>query len=82
MQVDTVSVAAGQVYTKTYTVSVSDGQLTLRLKDLGGNDPSTVINGLEIGDSTAAAVGAGDIAALDQLFSNGADDLWLVDNFE
>ena len=33
-QVDSVSTAAGQVVTKTYTVTVSDGQLNLRLLDL------------------------------------------------
>src|SRR5262249_8588993 len=32
-QVDSVSTAAGQTVTRTYTVSVTDGQLTLRLRD-------------------------------------------------
>jgi hypothetical protein len=48
VQVDMVSTAAGQFIRKTYSVTVSDGQLTLRLHDLGGSDPSAVINGLEI----------------------------------
>ncbi|HUG93232.1 MAG TPA: Ig-like domain-containing protein, partial [Planctomycetaceae bacterium] len=48
VQVDHVSTAAGQVVTRTYRVSVSDGQLTLRLADLGGTDANAVINGLEV----------------------------------
>ncbi len=47
-QVDSVNAAVGQVVTRTYTVTVSDGQLTLLLRDLGGDDPYVVINGLEI----------------------------------
>ncbi len=58
-QLDSVHAAAGQVVTRTYTVTVSDAQLTLLLKDLGGNDPYAVINGLEIApaaDTTGARV--------------------------
>jgi subtilisin family serine protease/fibronectin type 3 domain-containing protein len=47
-KVDTVSTAAGAFATDTYAVSVSDGQLTLLLEDLGGRDPYVMINGLEI----------------------------------
>src|SRR5262249_32725733 len=47
-QVDSVSTAAGQFLTSTYSVTVSDGQLTLRLKDLGGSDPNVVLNALSI----------------------------------
>src|SRR5262245_32840377 len=47
-QVDSVTTAAGSVATHTYSVTVSNGQLILHLKDLGGNDPNAVINGLTI----------------------------------
>ncbi|HEX6984284.1 MAG TPA: fibronectin type III domain-containing protein, partial [Planctomycetaceae bacterium] len=47
-QVDSVTTAKGQFVTKTFTVTVSDGQLTLRLDDLGGADPSAVINALTV----------------------------------
>jgi hypothetical protein len=59
---ETLSTAAGQVLTRTYRVSLSDGQLTVRLQDLGGSDVNAVLNGLEIvwvsgsGGVTAAAV--------------------------
>jgi fibronectin type 3 domain-containing protein len=46
--VNTVSTAIGQWKVNTYQVTVSDGQLTVLLKDLGGTDPNVVINGLEI----------------------------------
>ena len=46
--VETVSTAAGQFLTRSYTASVSDGQLTLRLRDLGGANAEAVINGLVI----------------------------------
>ena len=46
--VDTVSTAAGEVKTITYPgIVVGDGQLTLDLRDLGG-DPNVVINALEV----------------------------------
>jgi subtilisin family serine protease/methionine-rich copper-binding protein CopC len=45
---ETVSTAAGQVVSRTYRVAVRDGQLTLRLQDLGGSDLNAVINGLEV----------------------------------
>ncbi len=48
VQVDTVTTAAGQWVTKTYSVSVSDAQLTLLLDDLGGSDAFVMINGLEV----------------------------------
>ena len=38
LQVDTVTTGAGAFVTKTYQATVSDGQLTVRLKDLGGAD--------------------------------------------
>ena len=38
---------AGTFLRRTYSVRVTDGQLTLRLKDLGGQSPTAVINALE-----------------------------------
>jgi fibronectin type 3 domain-containing protein len=55
-QVDTVSTGPGQIVTRTHRASVQDGQLTLRLHDLGGSDANAVIAGLEIvllGEDTA-----------------------------
>jgi fibronectin type 3 domain-containing protein len=46
IQVDSVTTAAGSFVTTTYSVTVSGGQLTLRLKDLGGSDLYAVINAL------------------------------------
>jgi subtilisin family serine protease len=48
IQRDTVTTSAGQVVERTYRVSVSDGQLNLRLADLGGSDWWAMINGLEV----------------------------------
>ena len=47
-QVDTVTTQVGQFYTHTYVVTVTNGQLTLKLQDLGGSDPNVVINALDI----------------------------------
>jgi fibronectin type 3 domain-containing protein len=47
-QFDSVSTAAGAYETRTFRVTVSDGQLTLRLEDLGGADPIAVINSLQV----------------------------------
>jgi fibronectin type 3 domain-containing protein/uncharacterized protein YkwD len=47
-QVDNLSNAAGQVITKTYTVTVSNGQLNLGLQALGGTNTAAVIEGMEI----------------------------------
>lgn len=46
--VATINTAAGEVKTLTYRVTVNDGQLSLRLRDLGGNDVYTVLNGLDV----------------------------------
>jgi hypothetical protein len=43
-----VTTSAGQVVERTYRVSVSDGQLNLRLADLGGSGWWAMINGLDI----------------------------------
>src|SRR5690606_13287476 len=52
--VDTISVLyRNEFIEKTYTVNVTDGQLTLRLKDGGGSDPNLAVNGLVVnGDTT------------------------------
>ncbi len=46
--VDTISTAAREVVTRDYTVTVTDGQLTLRLDGRGGVDPNMVISGLQV----------------------------------
>jgi fibronectin type 3 domain-containing protein len=46
--VDTVSTNTNQFSSKTYQVTVSDGQLTVQLHDLGGSDANVVINSLEV----------------------------------
>ena len=54
-QVDTVDAAAKSVDSKTYQVTVADGQLTVRLKDLGGRDKNVAITGLTVSYVGAAA---------------------------
>ncbi|MBA4018442.1 MAG: hypothetical protein C0483_14845 [Pirellula sp.] len=46
--VDTVTTRAGQVVGRTFLVHVADGQLTLRLADLGGADANAVIEALRV----------------------------------
>ena len=48
VQVDNVSTAAGQVVSRIYTVTVTNGQLVLGLKDLGGVDPNVCIEAMDI----------------------------------
>jgi hypothetical protein len=48
VQVDTVATAKGEFATRTYRVSIDDGQVTLLLKDLGGSDVYVMLNALEI----------------------------------
>jgi prepilin-type N-terminal cleavage/methylation domain-containing protein len=48
-----VAFAGGQFTTQTFPVTIADGQLTLRLRDLGGTDPNWVINGLIIRAASA-----------------------------
>jgi fibronectin type 3 domain-containing protein len=48
VSVDTIATAAGEVLTRTYTVTVTDGQLTLRLDGRGGADPNMIINALQV----------------------------------
>jgi hypothetical protein len=47
-QVDAVSTAAGQFAARTYRVTVSDGQLTLRLQNLGRSYDTATIAALQI----------------------------------
>ena len=55
IQVNTVSTAAGQYAINAYLVDVLDGQLTLKLVDLGGTNANIVINGLEISYQAGSA---------------------------
>ncbi|MEX2561259.1 MAG: choice-of-anchor Q domain-containing protein, partial [Pirellulales bacterium] len=55
-QVGSVNTAAGQFKTLTLQVDVVDGQLTLGLKDLGGEDLHVIINAFEIAPQTSSAV--------------------------
>jgi len=45
---DVVSTQAGEVARRVFRVPVADGQLTVRLRDLGGLDPNAVVNAIEI----------------------------------
>jgi fibronectin type 3 domain-containing protein len=45
--VNNLTTSAGQFYQQTFTVTVTDGQLTMRLVDGGGGSPEAVINALE-----------------------------------
>ena len=47
-QVDSVSTGNAQVANRSYAVDVVDGQLNLRLQDLGGADPNVTIEALDI----------------------------------
>jgi subtilase family serine protease len=47
-QVDNLSNAAGQILTRTYTVTVTNGRLDLGLSALGGLNTAAVIEGMEI----------------------------------
>jgi fibronectin type 3 domain-containing protein len=48
-QVDTITTLAGEVQTLTYSnIAVGDGQLTLRMEDVGGIDANVVINSLAV----------------------------------
>lgn len=47
-QVDSITTNVGQFVTRTYSVTVTNGRLTLGLQDLGGSDPNVVISTLDI----------------------------------
>jgi fibronectin type 3 domain-containing protein len=51
VQVDNLSNAAGQILTRSYTVTVTNGQLDLGLQALGGLNTAAVIVGMEIAPS-------------------------------
>ncbi|MHC4406637.1 MAG: Ig-like domain-containing domain, partial [Planctomycetota bacterium] len=64
--VDTVDTEAGEIQTLLYAgVRVEDGQLTVRLEDLGGSDPNAVISALEVttGPRVIASSPAGTVVA-------------------
>lgn len=63
-QVDSVTAPLGQIATRTYSVQVIDGQFNLRLKDLGGNDPTAVIAGLRIVSSEPPAAAPPVVSAI------------------
>lgn len=48
VQAGVVSTARGQIVSRTYKTQVSDGQLTLRFRDLGGSDANTVVQAVRI----------------------------------
>ncbi len=48
VQVDSVTSLPTQYVTSTYQVTVTDGQLNLALRDLGGSDPWVMINSMEV----------------------------------
>ena len=48
VQVDTVTTASGQFAVNTYRTTVTDGQLSLLLDDLGGSDKWVMINALDV----------------------------------
>lgn len=52
---DVVSTAGGQVVARSYLVNVADGQLTLRLRDLGGADKWAVVEALRVRSADAPA---------------------------
>jgi subtilisin family serine protease/fibronectin type 3 domain-containing protein len=47
-QVDVITTQAGEYAVRSYLVDVSDGQLTLDLTDQGGDNPTIVINALDV----------------------------------
>ena len=57
--VDTITTAAGQFVTHTYQVAVTDGQMDITMKDLGGSDPNCVINALVITPQALLKASAG-----------------------
>ena len=53
--VDTVTTVQGEVVTSSHTVTVSDGELTLRLFDGGGANAFVTILGLEVVENVVAS---------------------------
>jgi fibronectin type 3 domain-containing protein len=60
---DVVSSGVGEVARRVFRVTVTDGQLTIQLRDLGGADPNAVINGLEVVAADAVRVDFGTAAS-------------------
>ena len=54
LQVDSVTTAKGQLATRVYTATATDGHLVIGLKDLGGFDRNVVLNALEINTHPAS----------------------------
>ncbi|MHC4402199.1 MAG: Ig-like domain-containing domain, partial [Planctomycetota bacterium] len=85
--VDAIDTAAGEIQSLVYSgVQVEDGQLTVRLEDLGGSDPNAVISALEVtGGEQSAALASASVdtlraaAALAHLYGNGMRDLVFTD---
>ena len=48
VQVDSVTSLPTQHVTSTYQVTVTDGQLNLSLRDLGGPDPYVIVNSIAV----------------------------------
>ncbi len=71
VQVDTISTPAYQFAINTYVTQVVDGQLNLRLRDLGGSNGWAVINGLVIARPVVATAGVTAAALMPS--SDGAD---------
>ena len=47
-QVETLTTGVGAFFARTYLVTVRDGQLTLRLQDLGGASSTAALGAIEI----------------------------------
>src|SRR5262249_6050473 len=73
-QVATLNTAAGEIRANTYRVTVNDGQLTLRLQDLRGEDPNAVTGGLAGVGAAPDTVGRKVIAASPTGTSTGPAD--------
>jgi PKD repeat protein len=74
---EVVTTPSNQVVQKVYRVAVQDGQLTLRLRDLGGSDPNAVINALVV---TKVDVPTGSLeVTLGPPAAVAAGALWRVD---
>jgi hypothetical protein len=81
-QVDTVNTAAGQTLARTYRVDIGDGQLNLRLDDLGGSDIWVMMVALDVvavggGTQSLASVESRLVApSLQPIAQDRVDDRW------
>jgi len=55
LKVDNVTTNSGEIVARTFTTTVSDGQLTLRFHDDGGNNPHWCVVGVEVSANTSSA---------------------------